>query len=299
MNILVTGATGLVGYHLCKKLVSEGYQVIGLVHNRVNPLTNALLKSRNFKTYIGDIKMASVPYVVIKRNKIKTVFHIAAHVPYTSDKDLVGVNVRGTLNLLNAAYLNGVEEFIYASSMSVYSVPPTYLPVDEVHPTQPSTVYGMTKLAGELSCGAYADSMKVTILRYAGVYGVGSEKNRVVNRFMQCALKNEPISVEGDGSQGSDFVFVDDVVQGTYLAWRKQVPSIYNIGSGQNTTILKLANQIVELTNSKSEVVLARCEIERPFKFFLDITKAKRDLGYSPHLIGEGLHLYSEELNGN
>ena len=78
MSILVSGATGLVGYHLCNRLVSEGYQVVGLVHNRFNPLTNALFKSGNFKTYTGDIRVASVPYVAISRNKIKTVFHTAA-----------------------------------------------------------------------------------------------------------------------------------------------------------------------------------------------------------------------------
>jgi len=294
MSILVTGATGLIGHHLCKRLVSEGYQVIGLVHNRFNPLTNALFKSGNFKTYTGDIREASVPYVAIRRNKIKTVFHTAAHVPYTPNKDLVGVNVRGTLNLLNAAYLNDVEEFIYASSMSVYSSPPSYLPVDEVHPTQPSTVYGMTKLASELSCSACVDSMKVTILRYAGVYGVGSEKNRVVNKFIQCALNNQPIAIDGDGNQSSDFVYVDDVVQGIYLAWKKQVSGVYNIGSGQETTIKELAELIIELTNSKSEIVLNRNEVDRPFRFFLGIKKAKIDLGYLPHLLSEGLSLYLE-----
>jgi len=298
MSILATGATGLVGYHLCKKLVSEGYQVIGLVHNRFNPLTNALFKSGNFKAYTGDIREASVPYVAIRRNKIKTVFHTAAHVPYTPNKDLVGVNIRGTLNLLNAAYLNGVEEFIYASSMSVYSSPPSYLPVDEIHPTQPSSVYGMTKLAGELSCSS-CDSMKVIILRFAGVYGISSEKNRVINSFIHCALNNQPLTVLGDGTQSSDFIDVDDVVQGAFLAWRKGITGIYNIGSGQETSLMELAKCIVGLTSSKSEIKTTGSAIERPFRFVLDISKAKREFGYNPVSLSNGLRAYLEKLNGS
>lgn len=296
MNILVTGASGLVGSHLCKRLVSEGYQVIGLVHNRVNPLTNALLKSGNFKTCTGDIKMASVPYVVIKRNKIKTVFHTAAQLPYTPDNDFVGVNIRGTLNLLNAAYLNDVEEFIYASSMSVYSSPPSYLPVDETHPTQPSSVYGMTKLAGELSCSS-CDSMRIIILRFAGVYGISSEKNRVINRFIHCALKKQPLTVLGDGTQSSDFVSVDDVAQGAFAAWRKGVAGTYNIGSGQETSLMELAKCIIGLTSSNSEIKVTGSVIERSFRFALDISKAKREFGYNPIPLVDGLRVYLEKLN--
>ena len=296
MNILVTGASGLVGYHLCKRLVTEGYQVIGLVHNRVNPFTKTLLKSSNFKTYTGDIRKASVPYVAISRNKIKTVFHTAAQLPYTPDKDLVGVNIRGTLNLLNAAYLNDVEEFIYTSSMSVYSSPPSYVPVDEMHYTQPLNIYGMTKLAGELTCSSY-DSMKVIILRLAGVYGVSSEENRVINSFIHCALNNQPLIVDGDGMQSSDFVAVDDVVQGVLLAWQKGVVGTYNISSGQETSLMELAKCIVGLTSSKSEIIATDKVIDRPFRFFLDITKAKKEFGYNPISLVDGLRSYLGRLN--
>ena len=215
--------------------------------------------------------------------------------PYTLDNDLVGVNIHGTLYLLNTACENDVEEFIYASSMGVYSAPPSYLPVDEVHPVKPSTEYGTTKLAGEMSCETYAELMRVTILRYAGVYGTSSEKSRAVNNFIRRALSNQPLVVNGDGSQSSDFVYVDDVVEGTLMAWKKQALGVYNIGSGQDVTLKELASLIIEITNSKSKIISNKVEVDRPFRFFLDIEKAKGDLGYSPHSLRDGISCYIKE----
>ncbi len=297
--ILVTGSTGLIGSHLCKKLVSEGYEVVGLVHHRINSLSNALLQFGNFEMCVGDIRHGGRIDKIITDYGVKTIFHTAAQLPYSSGKDLVGVNVGGVLNLLNSGYSNKVEEFIFASSMGVYSDPPDYLPVDEVHPTRPTSMYGLTKLTGELQCGVYAEAMRVTILRYAGVYGISSEKNRAVNNFIRCALSNRPLIVDGDGSQSSDFVYVDDIVQGTYRAWKKQVEGIYNIGSGLDIKIRGLASLIVSLTNSKSELMFNGKHVGRPFRFYLDITKAKKELGYSPHRLIDGLIEYIKEgFNG-
>lgn len=297
MNILVTGASGLIGYHLCKRLVSEGNQVVGLVHKRINPLTNSLLKSSRFKSRVGDIRDDYAIKNILKDNKIKTVFHMAAHLPYSPERDYTGVNILGISNLLNSARINGVEDFLFASSISVYSTPPDYLPVDEVHPIRPLDVYGASKLAGELFCNCYSKFMRITILRYAGVYGVGGTA-RAVFKFFHSALDNEPLSIFGNGKQSSEYVYVDDVVEGTYLAWKKGQSGIYNIGSGQETAIIDLARQIVNLTNSKSKIVLAQKETDRPFRFVSDISKARRDLGYNPMSLSQGLSVYLEDMSG-
>lgn len=295
--ILVTGASGLIGSHLCKKLLSEGYQVVGLVHKRANPVLDSLLDHNNLNISQGDIREECFIQNLFEMYQINTVFHTAAHLPYTFDNDLVGVNIMGTLALLYSAYRYRVEKFIYASSMAVYSDPPCYLPINEGHPKQPSTIYGMTKRAGELSCLDFADSMAVLILRYAGIYGLGSEENRAVNKFIRATLNEEPLIVNGDGSQSSDFVYVDDVVEGTYRAWVQNVSGIYNLGSGQDATILDLAEMIKEIVGSKSEIVCNGDEIDRPFRFFLDISKAEMDFGYSPRLLKEGLMAYVAEYN--
>jgi len=238
---------------------------------------------------------------MVKDNQAKVVFHLAAQLP--SDGGLENpfvyfeTNARGTLNLLNAAYLNGVEKFIYASSMSVYSEPPQYLPVDESHPTQPSTMYSVAKLVGELCCNLYSKVMNIVVLRYSGAYGRGERPSDAMLTFINQALSNKPITIHGDGTQASDFVYIDDVIQGTLLAWENNQPGVYNIGSGQETSVRELAERIIDITNSKSEAALTDKDTERPFKFFLDITKAQKVLGYSPRLLNEGLRIYLKEFN--
>lgn len=238
---------------------------------------------------------------IIKSNHVKVVFHLAAQLPDDSDIDnplsYFDTNARGTLNILDAAYLGGVDKFIYASSMSVYSEPPEYLPVDESHPVQPSTIYSVAKLAGELCCHPYSKAMSIVVLRYAGAYGQGERKSNAIPTFINQVLNNRPITIHGDGSQTSDFVYIDDVVQCTLLAWENDKPGVYNIGSGQEISVRELTKRIVKITNSKSEAVLTDRDTERPFRFFLDITKSQKVLGYSPRSLDEGLRTYLKEFN--
>ncbi len=295
MSILVTGSTGLVGSNLCRKLVSDGQQVIGLTHTRKNQIIDFLLGHKNFKIFTNDIRDKEIGNI-IKQNNIKTVFHLVAQMPYSPKNSLMEVNMQGTLNMLEVSLVNGVENFIFASSMSVYSEPPQYLPVDENHPTQPLTVYGKTKMASEEYCGNYSKDMMIVILRYSGIYGNGMTEKRAVSEFIQCALSNQPIEIFGDGKQSSDYVYVDDIVQGTVLAWEKKKSGIFNIGSGQEAKTTELADKIIKIIGSKSKSILAGVKVDRPFRFVLDISKAKKYLGYSPHSLEYGLTSYIKEV---
>ncbi len=301
MSILVTGATGFIGSHLCRVLVQRGHQVVGLSLSGRTDNIIPLLHHRGFHLERGDIRDEDMMRSIIKNNRIKTVFHLAALLPNGSNLDnallYFDTNARGTLNLLNAAYLNAVDMFIYSSTMSVYAEPPRYLPVDESHPVQPSTTYSVAKLTGELCCHLYSKAMNIIILRYSGAYGRGERESNAIPTFINQALNNRPITIHGDGNQTSDFVYIDDVVQGTVLAWEKNRPGVYNIGSGQETSIRELAKIIINLTNSKSEVTLTGKSSERPFRFFLDITKAQKILDYSPRPIDEGLPKYLKEFS--
>ncbi len=301
MNILVTGGTGFIGSHLCKELVQRGYQVFVLSHSGRTDNIKSLLSQKEFHLQVGDIRDLTMVSNAIKNYNIKVVFHLAAQLP--NDGSLSNpflyfdTNAKGTLNMLEAAYLNGVEKFIYASTMSVYSEPPKYLPVDENHPVEPSTIYGVAKLTGELCCKIYSKTMGIVVLRYSGAYGRGERKTNAMFRFVIQALASEPLTIYGDGTQTTDFVYIDDVIQGTLLAWEKNKPGVYNIGSGEEISIRELAERVVDLTNSKSEVVLAGRETERPFRFFLDIKKPRKVLGYSPRSLDEGLRTYLKEFN--
>lgn len=295
-NVLVTGATGFIGSHLCKALIQKGYRVFGLSSSNKLQRVKSLLAKKEFHLLKGDVRDLNFLKKILRKHQIKVIFHLAALLPRANALKnpflFFDVNARGTLNLLNAAYSNKVEKFIYASSDSVYSQPPKYLPVDESHPTLPSTIYGMSKLEGELYCHLYSKAINITILRYCGVYGKGQHKHNAVYRFISQALKNKPITIYGDGTQSSDFTYIEDVIQGTILAFEKNKPGIYNISSGKETSIKELATIIIELTNSKSKIIFTNQKTNRPFRFVLDITKAKKILGYSPHSLKEGLSKY-------
>jgi len=301
MNILVTGATGFIGSHLCKELVRRGYQLFALSRSGRTDNIKSLLSKKEFNLLIGDIRDSDTIRNIVKDNHIKVIFHLAAQLPNGNNLDnphlCFDSNARGTLNILNAAYQSGVDKFIYASTMSVYAEPPEYLPVDESHRTQPITIYGATKLAGELYCNIYSKAMNIIVLRYSGAFGQGERKSDAIPTFIDQALNNRPITIHGDGTQTSDFVYIDDVVQGTILAWESDKPGVYNIGSGQETSVRELAHRIIDITNSKSEVVLTDRDTDRPFRFFLDIAKAQKALHYSPHSLDQGLCTYIKEFN--
>ncbi|MBI4180432.1 MAG: NAD-dependent epimerase/dehydratase family protein [Chloroflexi bacterium] len=300
MNVLVTGATGFIGSHLCRELINRGHYVLGLSYSGRTHNINSLLPFKEFHLQRGDIRDADMVRDMIKNHQIKAVFHLAAKLPGEDDIHnpflCFDTNARGTLNVLNAAYLNSVENLIYASTMSVYSEPPHYLPVDENHLAEPSTIYGIAKLVGELYANFYSKAMNTIILRYSGAYGRGQRESDAIPTFISQALNNRPITIHGDGRQTSDFVFIDDVVQGTILAWEKAKPGVYNIGSGEEMSVRELAKRLINLTNSKSEIALSGEATERPFRFFLDITKAQKTFNYSPRSLDRGLHQYLEEL---
>lgn len=292
MTILITGASGLIGSRLCQTLADSGERVVGLC------CLHLISVRHNLDVDVCDISDYNDVSTRIAFWKPDTVFHFAAHLPSTQNPDFIKVNVIGTSNLLDACYRNGVKNFIYASSMSVYSAPPVRLPVDEEHPTRPDDVYGKTKLIGELLCECYSRVMRTVVVRFSSAFGPG-DNARVAYYFMRSAVTGQPIQVDGNGSQSSDFIYVDDAVQGVMLALEKgRSGEVYNIGSGQETSVLELANLIAGLGDEKGEKVdvkLSGRPAPRSFRFAADIGKARRELGYIPGGLADGLRKYGEE----
>lgn len=301
MNTLVTGATGFIGSHLCKELIQRGYTVFGLTRSGKTDKIKSLLNQKEFHLQKADIRDEKALFEIIKDNNIKVIFHLAAQLPQADDLKnpflCFDVNARGTLNLLYAAYLNDVDYFMFGSTMSVYSDPPVYLPVDEKHPVQSSTIYGVSKLASEFYCNLYSKFINMVILRFSGVYGLGQSKQNAVPRFINQALSNSPITIYGDGTQTSDYVYIKDVVQAILFAWENKKTGTYNIGSGEELSVKDLAKRIVNALGSKSEIVMTGKETDRPFRFFFDIKKSRAELNYSPFSFNEGLSLYLSEFD--
>jgi UDP-glucose 4-epimerase len=296
LNVLVTGATGFIGSHICRLLVEEkNYKVFGLSRSGNKKNLKYLSNWKNFKVVAGDIMDESGLKKLIEGNSIETVLHVAAFIPdveaHKSCKECIEVNAVGTLSVLNAARSSGVKNFVYSSTMGVYSAPPKYVPVDEKHPTEPSTVYGMSKLFGEKLCEYYSErdpkKMNVAILRYSGVYGPGQKTDKAIPKFIDAALKGGPLELFSKGRQSSDFVFVGDVAKANVLAIGKS--GTYNIGSGRETTVKELAEKIITLCESKSKILYSGTESVRPFRFSYNTDKAKKELGFKPQSLEKGL----------
>jgi len=297
LTILITGASGLIGSHLCKRLAEEGRDVVGLVHKTENPMLLSIQHTACLAIEGCDIRDYDWLNIIVDHYHPATVFHLAAHLPSTANPEFIKANVTGTSNLLEACYHKGVKNFIYASSMSVYSAPPECLPVSEHHPTRPDDAYGKTKLIGELLCECYSKVMRTVAVRFSSVFGSG-DNSRVAYYFMKSAVSGQPIQVDGDGSQSSDFIYVGDAVRGAMLALEKgRSGEVYNIGSEQETSVLELANLIAGLADPDAEVRFSGKPAPRPFRFVADIGKARIELGYEPSGVVDGLRKYREELN--
>ena len=293
-NTLVTGATGFIGSHLCRALVAKGDNVFGLTRSGKTGKLGSILDSTGFHLLEGDITDSQLVNRLISENLIDRIYHLAAVVPDGTDNypAYFDTNTRGTFNLLQAADSCRVKSFIYASTLSVYSGFPEQLPVKESHPTSPMNPYGLTKLAGEITCNMFSTRMNITILRFGAVYGNNQYEKDVMPIFLRQALHNDTIHVHGDGKQSSDFVYIDDVVEALLLAGEKNKAGVYNLSSGQETKIIELAEKITSAAGSKSEIKVTGKETDRPFRFYMDITRARREFGWSPRSLDEGLSEY-------
>jgi UDP-glucose 4-epimerase len=167
--------------------------------------------------------------------------------------DVMEVNESGTVNALNAALKNDIERFIFSSSSEIYGEP-RQIPVAEDTPPSPVSVYGISKLAAEAYCNAYAHTagLKATCLRFFNVYGPGQAEQFVVSRFVSRVAGGQPPIIYGKGDQVRAYTYVADAVQGILMATahKKGVNEAFNVGSGQRATVSDLAQLVIEVSGS-------------------------------------------------
>lgn len=299
-RVLVTGANGFIGSYLCDALIKKGYEVIGLVYKDQERI-RYLKKNKKIKIVSIDITNFKEVFKIFKKYKPQGVFHTAALIPReenTSPLLLFETNIKGTLNLLEACRLQKVKKFVHSSSMSVYGKNIRYLPIDEKHPLNPIDFYGLSKRQAEELCKFYAEKydLNVIILRYAGVYGAGRKDGAVAN-FVERAIKNQSLKIFNN--VGWDIVYVEDVVLANLSALRvakKLGFKVMNIGSGKETKIKNLANKIIEISGSKSNIEFNINQTLSPLRFYYNITRAKKILNFNPRPINKALSRYIREI---
>jgi UDP-glucose 4-epimerase len=281
-TVLVTGGAGFVGSHLARALV-------GACDVRVVDDLSAGQRSRvpNGATFVeGDLRDTGA--LVPAAEGVDYVFHQAglASVPESVRRPVEshGRNVDATLDVLEAARRTDAR-VVFASSVAVYGEPET-VPVAEDHPTDPTSPYGVDKLAADHYTRLYHDryGLETVALRYFNVFGPRQDAG-VISSFAERARAGEPLVVEGDGGQTRDFVHVDDVVRANLAAATTDgVGRAYNVGTGEATRIDDLAVLVRESAGADVEVRHVDGRPGDVEQSCADISRARRLLGFDPQV---------------
>lgn len=296
MSVLVTGAAGFIGSHLCRRLIDSGSRVIGL--DNLDPFYDPAIKRKNlgnllndkrFTFVVGDIRDSSCVESILDKSRPNVVVHLAAKAGVRpSIEDPVGyvdVNLNGTAVLLKAAQQYDVDRFIFASSSSVYGNNPK-VPFSETdavdHPISP---YAATKKGGELLCHTYSHlyGMNITCLRFFTVYGPCQRPDLAIHKFARLIEVGKPIPVYGDGSMERDFTYIDDILDGVMAAIEKcRGYAIYNLGESRSIRLDELIGEIEKALNKKAVCNFLPMQPGDVLRTCADLTRARQDLGYRP-----------------
>jgi UDP-glucose 4-epimerase len=255
---IITGGAGFIGSHIAEYLSGEGHQVVVLDSLRTGFEENLNGLNVNFEK--GDIRDENLVNELVQG--ASGIFHLAALVSVPESllkiKECIDINTIGTINILEAAKNNPGCKVVLSTSAANYGDNPILPKVETMSP-EPMTPYAITKLDGEYYLKMYQDQYNVPTasLRYFNVFGPRQNPKSAyaaaVPIFINKALQNHPITIYGDGLQTRDFIYVKDVVRANMLA--SQVGNeTYNVALGHSTSILELAEKIIEITNSKSEI---------------------------------------------
>jgi UDP-glucose 4-epimerase len=301
---LVTGGAGFIGSHLTEELLEKGREVVVLDDLSTGKKEN-LPNHPNLTFIEGSITDRELLKEIFSEFRVKTVFHLAA-LPSVelSVKEPVKthkVNCDGTIFLLEESKKRKVEKFVFASSAAVYGNRPE-LPKKETDPVEPLTPYGIDKLTSELytvkSFNLYG--LKTVALRFFNVYGErqnpSSPYSGVISIFINRFVRNKfgedvPVEIFGDGNQTRDFVYVKDVVRALLLSEEKEeaVGRVFNVGTGVETSVLKLVETLKEITGISPKVVFRAPRKGDIKRSYADISNLK-SLGYHPRYpLTEGL----------
>jgi len=296
MKALVTGGSGFIGSHVVDKIRERGIDVC--VFDMVVP---TLRKDISF--YQGSL--LNLDQLRMALAGIDIVFHLGAvadvadviREPHYSE----AINVRGTLNVLEAARLNGsIKRVIYGSTTWVYSDTKENVVNEETPLNSPSHFYTATKLAGEHYCHAYSQLYKldVSILRYGIPYGPRARDGAVIPTFVKKALAGEPIAIAGDGSQYRKFVYIEDLAEGNVLAIKSVAKNrIYNLDGTEKISIKQVAETIKKLLKGVKDVkIIYTDQRQGDFSGKEVVSKrAQEELGWAPRTpFEEGLKKYIE-----
>jgi len=266
-KVLVIGGAGFIGGFVVRELLKEEVKEVIIYDNfargKHENIEESLKDPRcSIFPLGGDVRETDILDAAMK--DVDYVFHLAAMwLLHCKDfpRTAFEVNIAGTFNVLEACVKNKIKKLIYSSSASVYG-DAVQVPMTEEHPFNNKNFYGSTKIAGEAMCTAYNDryGLPVIGLRYMNVYGPGQDQHAVYSGVVPIMLNkieaNEAPTINGDGSQAYDFIYVEDVARCNVEALKSDVNlGFYNVGTEVQTTIKQLCDTILELKKSDLKVI--------------------------------------------
>lgn len=261
VNILVTGGAGFIGSAMAEKLAEHPGAFVVVVDNLSTGDEKKLRQKDNLKLIVCDVNEWDEISNVFYRYGFQYVFHYAAVVGVQRTlKNPVSVlrDIKGIENILNLSRTTGVQHVYFSSSSEVYGEPVEFPQNEETTPLNSRLPYAIVKNVGEAFLKSYYQEygLPYTIFRFFNTYGPRQSKDFVISKFMAAALKNEPVTIYGDGTQSRTFCYIDDNVEACYNAFAQGLykNDVVNIGSDVEYPIIKVAEMIINLTGSKSEI---------------------------------------------
>jgi len=302
MKVLVTGADGFIGSHFTEALLKDGYQVRALAqYNSFNywGWLEDLKSSSNLEIVCGDVRDPNYCKEISKG--IDVIFHLAAliAIPYSyiAPESYIETNVKGTLNICQAAKDNGVKRILVTSTSEVYGTA-KYVPIDEKHPLQPQSPYSASKIGADAIAMSFYNAFKLplTIVRPFNTYGPRQSARAVIPTIItQIASGMKEIKL-GDTSPTRDFNYVEDICRGFILLSQcdKAIGETVNIGSKYEVSIKETFELIKDIMHSDAKLITdeqrIRPEKSEVFRLWCDNSKIKALTGFEPkYSIREGL----------
>jgi dTDP-glucose 4,6-dehydratase len=298
VRILVTGAAGFLGSHLCDRLLGDGHEVVGMDNLLTGSMANIahLDSNKSFRFVKHDVTNE-----ISVDGPVEGVFHFASP---ASPIDYLALPIQtlkvgslGTHKTLGLAKAKKAR-FLIASTSEVYGDPHVHPQPESywghVNPIGPRGVYDEAKRFAEAMTMAYHrhHGVDTRIVRIFNTYGprMRAQDGRVVSNFIVQALKGEPLTVYGDGSQTRSFCYVDDLIDGIVRLFERGAADPTNVGNPDEFTVRQLADHVLRLTGSKSKVVERPLPVDDPKQRRPDISRAKTTLGWQPKVaLEEGL----------
>ena len=296
-NVLVTGGAGFIGSHLCDELLISGASKVVCVDNfflgKMENLKNALRHNR-FVLYRDDARQFGVMQSIIEKEQIEVVFNmatIALNYSFFNPFDAYMVNVEIANTLLELIKIGAYKTLIHTSSSEAYGTA-QYSPMDENHPTDPTTPYAAGKAAADLMVHSFSKvlGLDISIIRPFNNYGPRQNAEGPLAGIIPVTAKRiknggRPV-INGDGEQTRDFIYVKDTVRGLLLAYEKEESRgmIINLGSGQKMTMNSLIHGICDYMGYGGEWDYKQERISDVRNLCADISRARKVLGFEPQV---------------